>query len=87
VIPALGPVQVAALAAVAASDDGMTVAEVAEHLGREPRDIHKAFRGLRDKACLEVLAYRRGAGVASAVWRATTTGRKALAACQQEAMS
>ena len=83
-IPSLGPVQVDILAVVAASD-GMTAAEVAEILRREPRDIHKAFRGLHDKACLEVLTYRRRVGKASAVWGATTTGRKALAAHRQEA--
>jgi len=86
VIPSLGPVQVAALAVLAAAD-GMTGTEVAEHLGRDPRSIHQATRGLCDKGCIRVLTRRPAVGVSPAVWVATTTGRKALAAHQQRAAS
>ncbi len=85
-IPVLGPVQEAALAVLAAAD-GMTAAEVAERLGRDPRSIHQATQGLRDKGCIAVLTHRRRVGVSPAVWVATSTGRRALAARQQEAAS
>lgn len=79
----LGAVQLAALAAIAASADGLTVAALTTAMGRGEtarKSVNQAVRGLAGKGCVHVVRYERRMGNAAAVWGASTTGLAALEA-------
>ena len=84
--PLLGPVAGPVLSALAAADDGLTVAAIADATGRliEQRTaIDQAIRGLKDRGLVRVLRHVPRTGKPSAVWGITTAGREALAQSQE----
>lgn len=85
-----GPVGAAVLAALAETDDGLTVTALTEATGRPPEQrtaIDQAIRVLGSHGCVRVLTHVRGAGVPAAVWVVTTTGRAVLAQSREGAAS
>lgn len=75
-----GPVGAAVLA-VLAEADGLTVNALTAALGRPPEQrtaVDQAIRVLDRHGYVRVLTRIRGAGVPAAVWVVTTTGRTVL---------
>lgn len=80
--PLLGPVGSLVLAALAAADDGLTIAALTEAIGRpyEQRTaVDQAIRALANHGYVRVLTRLRRTGSPAAVWVATSAGRAVLA--------